>query len=100
VSGASKRGVECLDSLGEFRACRWIENETALHQHAPWYNLPVNPAAALDCVAESIRVNRMIPGATETQMLKEHFENKPAEEARLLDKISLRRLTTTQIEFF
>lgn len=42
----------------------------------------------------------MIPGATETQMLKEHFENKPAEEARLLDKISLRRLTTTQIEFF
>jgi hypothetical protein len=29
----------------------------------------------------------MIPAATETSMLKEHFENNPAEKVRLLDKI-------------
>jgi len=51
-------------------------------------------AAALDCAADGIRVNCIIPGATETRLLKEHFENNPAEKARLLEKIPLRRLAT------
>jgi NAD(P)-dependent dehydrogenase (short-subunit alcohol dehydrogenase family) len=53
-------------------------------------------AAALDCAADGIRINCIIPGATETQLLKEHFENNPAEKARLLDKIPLRRLATPE----
>jgi NAD(P)-dependent dehydrogenase (short-subunit alcohol dehydrogenase family) len=49
-------------------------------------------AAALDCAADGIRVNCIVPGATETRLLKEHFENNPSEKARLLEKIPLRRL--------
>lgn len=48
-------------------------------------------AAALDCAADGIRVNCIVPGATETQLLKEHFANRPADRARLLEQIPLRR---------
>jgi 3-oxoacyl-[acyl-carrier protein] reductase len=53
-------------------------------------------AAALDCAADGIRVNCIVPGATETRLLKEHFENNPAEKARLLEKIPLARLATPE----
>jgi NAD(P)-dependent dehydrogenase (short-subunit alcohol dehydrogenase family) len=53
-------------------------------------------AAALDCAADGIRVNCIVPGATETRLLKEHFENNPADKARLLEKIPLRRLATPE----
>jgi NAD(P)-dependent dehydrogenase (short-subunit alcohol dehydrogenase family) len=49
-------------------------------------------ATALDCAADNIRVNCIIPGATETQLLREHFENNPTEKARLIAKIPLQRL--------
>jgi NAD(P)-dependent dehydrogenase (short-subunit alcohol dehydrogenase family) len=53
-------------------------------------------AAALDCATDGIRVNCIVPGATETQLLKEHFENNPDEKARLLEKIPLARLATPE----
>lgn len=53
-------------------------------------------AAALDCAADGIRVNCIVPGSTETQLLKQHFENNPDEKARLLEKIPLRRLATPE----
>jgi len=53
-------------------------------------------ATALDCAADGIRVNCIVPGATETQLLKEHFENNPAEKERLLEKIPLARLATPE----
>jgi len=53
-------------------------------------------AAALDCAADGIRVNCIIPGATETQMLKEHFANSPGHKQVLLDKIPLGRLATPE----
>jgi NAD(P)-dependent dehydrogenase (short-subunit alcohol dehydrogenase family) len=53
-------------------------------------------AAALDCAADGIRVNCIVPGATETRLLKEHFENNPADKARLLEKIPLHRLATPE----
>jgi NAD(P)-dependent dehydrogenase (short-subunit alcohol dehydrogenase family) len=53
-------------------------------------------AAALDCAADGIRVNCVSPGATETEMLKEHFENSPGEKARLLEKIPLGRLAAPE----
>jgi NAD(P)-dependent dehydrogenase (short-subunit alcohol dehydrogenase family) len=49
-------------------------------------------AAALDCAGDGIRVNCIIPGATETRLIREHFENNPSEKDRLLEKIPLRRL--------
>jgi NAD(P)-dependent dehydrogenase (short-subunit alcohol dehydrogenase family) len=48
-------------------------------------------AAALDCAADGIRVNCIVPGATETALLKLHFDDKPVEKARLLEKIPLGR---------
>jgi NAD(P)-dependent dehydrogenase (short-subunit alcohol dehydrogenase family) len=53
-------------------------------------------AVALDCAADGIRVNGIVPGATETQMLREHFDRSPAEKARLLEKIPLARLGTPE----
>lgn len=53
-------------------------------------------AAALDCAADGIRVNCIVPGATETQLLKKHFENNPAEKERLLEKIPMARLATPE----
>jgi len=49
-------------------------------------------ATALDCAADGIRVNCIVPGATETQLLKKHFDNNPTEKTRLLEKIPLARL--------
>ena len=53
-------------------------------------------AAALDCAADGIRINCIVPGATETQMLKEHFENSPAHKAALLERIPLGRLAAPE----
>lgn len=53
-------------------------------------------AAALDCANDGIRVNCIVPGATETQLLKEHFENNPAEKQRLLERIPMARLATPE----
>ena len=52
---------------------------------------------ALDYAAEGIRVNCVIPGATDTQMLQSYFDEcaDPEESrSRLLDSIPMRRLAT------
>jgi NAD(P)-dependent dehydrogenase (short-subunit alcohol dehydrogenase family) len=49
---------------------------------------------AIDCASDGIRVNCVIPGATETALLRSHFEHKPDEKARLLAKIPMGRLAT------
>ncbi len=53
-------------------------------------------ARAIDCAPDGIRVNCIIPGATETQLLKAHFENNPEEKARLVAKIPMGRLATPE----
>ena len=53
-------------------------------------------AMALDCAADGIRVNCIIPGATETSLLRAHFADKPEEKARLLAKIPMGRLATPE----
>ena len=53
-------------------------------------------AAALDCAADGIRINCIVPGSTETQLLRQHFEHKPSDKARLLEKIPLGRLATPE----
>ena len=53
-------------------------------------------AMAIDCAPDGIRVNCIIPGATETQLLKAHFENNPEEKARLVAKIPMGRLATPE----
>jgi len=53
-------------------------------------------AMAIDCAPDGIRVNCIIPGATETQLLKAHFENNPEEKARLVEKIPMGRLATPE----
>lgn len=53
-------------------------------------------ALAIDCAGDGIRVNCVIPGATETELLRAHFSNKPEEKARLLSKIPMRRLATPE----
>lgn len=49
-------------------------------------------AAAIDLVPYGIRVNCMIPGATDSRLICYHFSNHPEDEKRLLDKTPLRRL--------
>ena len=49
-------------------------------------------ALALDCAVDGIRVNCIIPGATETQLIRAHFDSKPEEEKRLLSRIPMGRL--------
>jgi 2-keto-3-deoxy-L-fuconate dehydrogenase len=51
-------------------------------------------AAAIDCAKDGIRVNCIIPGATDTALIREHFEKTPGDEARLLKKIPLGRLAS------
>jgi NAD(P)-dependent dehydrogenase (short-subunit alcohol dehydrogenase family) len=51
---------------------------------------------AIDCAGDGIRVNCIIPGATETELLRAHFEHQPEEKARLLAKIPLGRLATPE----
>jgi NAD(P)-dependent dehydrogenase (short-subunit alcohol dehydrogenase family) len=53
-------------------------------------------AMAIDCAPDGIRVNCIIPGATETPMLRAHFENNPEEKARLVAKIPMGRLATPE----
>jgi NAD(P)-dependent dehydrogenase (short-subunit alcohol dehydrogenase family) len=53
-------------------------------------------ALAIDCAGDGIRVNCVIPGATETELLRAHFNNKPEEKERLLSKIPLGRLATPE----
>jgi len=48
-------------------------------------------AAALDYAPYGIRVNCVVPGATDTPLLRYHIENRPEEEARLIAKIPLGR---------
>lgn len=48
-------------------------------------------AAALDCAADGIRVNCVIPGSTDTPLLRYHFQNHPEDEQRLLAKVPLKR---------
>jgi NAD(P)-dependent dehydrogenase (short-subunit alcohol dehydrogenase family) len=48
--------------------------------------------AAIDLAPYGIRVNGIIPGATDTPLLRYHFERCPEDEPRLLAKIPLRRL--------
>jgi NAD(P)-dependent dehydrogenase (short-subunit alcohol dehydrogenase family) len=53
-------------------------------------------AMAIDCAADGIRVNCVIPGATDTELIREHFRNRPEEEKRLLSKIPLGRLASPE----
>jgi NAD(P)-dependent dehydrogenase (short-subunit alcohol dehydrogenase family) len=53
-------------------------------------------AIAIDCAADGIRVNCIIPGATETELLRAHFRNNPEEEQRLLSKIPMGRLASPE----
>jgi NAD(P)-dependent dehydrogenase (short-subunit alcohol dehydrogenase family) len=48
-------------------------------------------AAALDCAPYGIRVNCVIPGATDTPLLRYHLRNCPDDEPRILAKIPLGR---------
>ena len=51
-------------------------------------------AMAIDCAADGIRVNCIVPGATETKLLRAHFRNNPEEHERLLSKIPMGRLAS------
>lgn len=53
-------------------------------------------AMAIDCAADGIRVNCIVPGATETEMLRAHFRNNPEEHQRLLSKIPMGRLASPE----
>jgi NAD(P)-dependent dehydrogenase (short-subunit alcohol dehydrogenase family) len=53
-------------------------------------------AAALDCAADGIRVNCIIPGATDTPLLRYHLRNCPEDEQRILAKIPLGRFATPE----
>jgi len=53
-------------------------------------------AAALDCAPDGIRVNCIIPGATDTPLLRYHLRNCPEDEQRILSQIPLRRFATPE----
>ncbi len=53
-------------------------------------------SAALDLAPYGIRVNCIIPGATDTPLLRYHFEQHPEDEQRLLEKIPMHRLATPE----
>lgn len=53
-------------------------------------------AMAIDCAAYGIRVNCIVPGATETELLRAHFRNNPEERQRLLSKIPMGRLASPE----
>ncbi len=53
-------------------------------------------AAALDCAPDGIRVNCVIPGATDTPLLRYHLRNCPEDEQRILSNIPLRRFATPE----
>ena len=53
-------------------------------------------AAALDCAPYGIRVNCVVPGATDTPLLRYHLNNRPDEEQRLISKIPLGRFAQAE----
>ncbi len=53
-------------------------------------------AAALDCAPYGIRVNCVIPGATDTPLLRYHLSNCPEDEQRILDQVPLHRFASPQ----
>jgi len=53
-------------------------------------------AAALDCAPYGIRVNCIIPGATDSPLLRYHLRNCPEDEHRILASIPLRRFATPE----
>jgi len=53
-------------------------------------------AAALDCAPYGIRVNCVIPGATDTPLLRYHLSRRPEDEQRILSNIPLRRFATPE----
>jgi NAD(P)-dependent dehydrogenase (short-subunit alcohol dehydrogenase family) len=53
-------------------------------------------AAALDCAPYGIRVNCIIPGATDSPLLRYHLRNCPEDEPRLLANIPLHRFATPE----
>ena len=58
--------------------------------------LALTRSAAIDLAPYNIRVNCLIPGATETPLLRYHFDNAPEDERRLLAKIPLGRLASPE----
>lgn len=53
-------------------------------------------AAAVDLAGDNIRVNCLVPGATETALLRDHFDKNPEDRERLLKQIPMRRLATPE----
>ena len=53
-------------------------------------------AAALDCAPDGIRVNCIIPGATDTPLFRYHLRICPDDEQRILSKIPLGRFATPE----
>jgi len=53
-------------------------------------------AVALDCAPYGIRVNCIIPGATDTPLLRYHLRNRPEDEQRILSQIPLSRFATPE----
>jgi NAD(P)-dependent dehydrogenase (short-subunit alcohol dehydrogenase family) len=53
-------------------------------------------AAALDCAPYGIRVNCVIPGSTDTPLLRYHLRNCPDDESRIIAKIPLGRFGTPE----
>jgi len=58
--------------------------------------LALTRSAALDLAQHGIRVNCIVPGATETPLLRYHFDRAPQDEQRLLAKIPMRRLASPE----
>jgi 3-oxoacyl-[acyl-carrier protein] reductase len=55
--------------------------------------------AALDCAPDHIRVNCVLPGATDTPLLREYIDGTPDPEATregIIERIALRRLATPE----
>lgn len=53
-------------------------------------------AAAIDLAPYGIRVNCLIPGATDSALLRYHFSVHPEEETRILEKIPLGRFASPE----
>lgn len=53
-------------------------------------------SAAVDLAKDNIRVNCIVPGATETPLLRDHFDTHPQDKERLVAQIPLRRLATPE----
>jgi NAD(P)-dependent dehydrogenase (short-subunit alcohol dehydrogenase family) len=53
-------------------------------------------AAALDCAPDGIRVNCIIPGATDTPLLRYHLRLCPEDEQRIISQIPLHRFATPE----